>query len=475
MASRAIVWFRNDLRLHDNEALVEAVSKANEIIPVYVFDERLFNGKTKHGFAKISNHRAKFLIEAVEDLRNSFKSRGGNLVVLTGKTEDVLFEIARKYKTSWIYTNRERTHEEVIVQDALERKLWSIGQEMRYTRGKMLYHTADLPFPISHVPDIFSNFRKEVENIVPIRLPLEIPNKIYFTELEQIDINPIPDLTFWNMKYPEGSSIEIKRFIGGETAAIKQLQYYFWDQNLITKYKETRNESLGWEYSSKFSAWLSAGCISPKYIMAELKKYEKEKVSNESTYWMFFELMWRDFFRFMAKKHGNKIFLPNGINGKNTSVFSKDMRLFKKWATGNTGMPFVDAHMRQLNTTGFMSNRGRQNVASFLVNDLKIHWLLGAEYFESKLIDYDPCSNYGNWIYIAGLGLDPREDRYFNIVSQAKRYDPEGLFIKHWIPELSGLPQHLIFDPNNASTSELAKNGVQIGKSYPLLGVQDTI
>ena len=123
--------------------------------------------------------------------------------------------------------------------------------------------------------------------------------------------------------------------------------------------------------------------------------------------------------------------------------------------------------MKELNATGFMSNRGRQNVASFLVKDLGLHWIMGAEYFESLLLDYDPCSNYGNWNYIAGVGADPREDRYFNIISQAKRYDSDGRFVKYWLPELEGIPDDQVHTPDRMEASELKKYGIELGSSYP--------
>lgn len=128
--------------------------------------------------------------------------------------------------------------------------------------------------------------------------------------------------------------------------------------------------------------------------------------------------------------------------------------------------------MRQLNQTGFMSNRGRQNVASFLVKDLKISWLMGAEYFESLLIDYDPCSNYGNWNYIAGVGNDPREDRYFNILTQSKRYDPQGDFIKYWLPELEKVPSQYIHFPEDMNVIDQSGSCVIIGDDYPFSMIQ---
>ena len=132
------------------------------------------------------------------------------------------------------------------------------------------------------------------------------------------------------------------------------------------------------------------------------------------------------------------------------------MEKFEKWANGETGIPFVDANMRELNQTGFMSNRGRQNVASFFVTELKLDWRMGAEYFESKLIDYDVASNYGNWMYVAGVGNDPR-DRYFNIILQAKRYDSEGAYVKLWLPELTELDSSVIHHPWTASENLFGK------------------
>ena len=175
MKHRAIVWFRQDLRLHDNEAITTALRMAEEVIPVFVFDERTFRGTTRFGFPKTGKFRAQFILESVEDLRLQLQRLGCNLVIRIGKPECILNEIAQEFKCSWVLCNRERTHEEVLVQDSLEKKLWSTGVELLYTRGKMLYHTQDLPMPVHHTPDIFTQFRKENENVTPIRLPFPSP------------------------------------------------------------------------------------------------------------------------------------------------------------------------------------------------------------------------------------------------------------------------------------------------------------
>ena len=464
---KVILWFRQDLRLHDNEALTEALEHGDELIPVYIFDERVFMGKTRSfGLPKTDKFRAQFIIEAVQDLRESFQQRGSNLIVRVGKPEEILFDLARKYNTNWIFCNRERTEEEVGVQDALEEKLWSIGQEIRFSRGKMLYYTADLPFPVTHTPDVFTHFRKEVEKYVKIRKILPTPGDVKPCK-SVIEIGEMPTITDFGHEAIDFEPRAALQFKGGETAAIQRLEHYLWETDAVANYFETRNELLGEDYSTKFSPWLAQGCISPKLIYHEVERYQEKRTKNKSTYWVIFELLWRDFFRLMAKKNGNTIFQKGGPKGEFDPKLQDDMRLFNIWKEGRTGVPFIDANMREIAATGFMSNRGRQNVASFLVKDLHVNWQMGAEYFESILLDYDPASNWGNWNYIAGIGNDPRENRYFNILSQAKRYDSQGDYVKHWLPELENIPKEKIHRLDTLSSDEQSSFGIKLGAQYP--------
>lgn len=463
---RVIVWFRQDLRLHDNEVLCEAIRQAKEIIPVYVLDERQIFGKTNFGFAKTGLFRLKFLLESLADLRESLHKLGSDLIIRIGNTEEILINLADQTKASAIFCNRERTDEEVKIQDNLEKLLWNEGRELIYYRGKMLYHTADLPFPVSHTPDIFTQFRKEVERIVPIRNPFPTPTKKFIPLSLPVDTGEMP--TMEKLGFKDVDNKTLSGFEGGETAALHRLNEYLWENEGILTYKETRNGLLGRNFSSRFSPWLALGCISPKKIYHEIRKFEKERKSNESTYWLIFELLWRDFFRLMGKKYKNKIFHLKGPRDLKSTLFKEDMSVFQKWADGETGVPFIDANMKELNQTGFMSNRGRQVVASFLAKELKINWLWGAEYFESNLIDYDVCSNYGNWNYIAGVGCDPREDRVFNIQTQSLKYDADGSFVKFWLPQLNNLPAEKLIAIHTLSSSELQHYGVEIGKNYPV-------
>jgi len=468
---RVILWFRNDLRLHDNEALQDALAAAQDVYPVYVFDERVLRGTTTYGIRRTGKFRVKFLIESVLALKEALIAKGSDLIIRIGRPEDIITDLAKDLKTSWIFCNRERTYEEVKVQDQLEQNLWAIGQEVRYSRGKMLYYTSDLPFPVTHTPDVFTLFRKEVEKIVEVRRPLAIPETLP-SITSTIDPGPCPGFVEFGFDDNDIDSVDAMILSGGEKAGLQRLDQYIWENDDIRHYKESRDGLLGLAFSSKFSVYLAQGCLSPKKIYHEIKEYEDSKGKTDSTYQLFYELLWRDFFRLMGKKHGNAIFKKGGIKQEQRSNLTDGEALFRIWSEGRTGMPFVDASMAELNTTGYMSSRARQNVASFLINDLKINWQLGARYFESLLLDYDPCSNWGNWNYLAGVGNDPREGRHYNIVSQAKKYDPDGAFVKHWIPALANVPSEKVHQPYLLTPSEQTQYNCTLQKDYPDLCIK---
>ncbi len=462
---RAIVWFRNDLRVTDNETLVKAIQSAEEILPIYCFDPRMFE-KTALGFPKTGAFRFQFLVESLRQLRIRLQELGADLIIAQGLPEEKLIEIGEKYSVEKIFFSQEVTSEEVGVEIALEKSAWAKGIQTESFWQSTLFHSDDLPFPVAQTPEVFTQFRKSLEKIVEVRRTFPAPLTIKYPGTDTIFSNgDFPEYSHFGLKEPEPASAYVE-LVGGEDAGLRRIQSYFWEKNLLKNYKETRNGLLGFDYSSKFSPWLTLGCISPRTIFEEVKRYERERIKNESTYWLIFELIWRDYFRFICKKHGNAVFQIDGIK-KQMDSWRRDSADFQRWCEGKTGVPFVDANMRELNTTGFMSNRGRQNVASFLVNDLNIDWTWGASYFESQLIDYDVCSNWGNWMYVAGVGNDPRENRYFNIIRQGKNYDKEGDFVRAWIPELASINGFNIHQPEDLSTAKLKEFGIELGKTYP--------
>ncbi|MFN7675184.1 DASH family cryptochrome [Flavobacterium sp.] len=426
---KAIVWFKTDLRLHDNETLVKAIAQNDKIIPVYCFDETQFE-ETEYGFKKTGSFRAQFLLEAVADLDKNLRALGSGLMVLKGKPEIEIPKVVSLYKANKLYAKREVTFEEKQTEQLVQTELWKQQCEMLTFSTSTLYHAQDLPFSIKDIPDVFSNFRKKVEKESTIRTVFEKPISISSPEFPAAQF---PTLDQLGLSFSEIDKRAAIVFEGGESAALKRMNHYFSETKAISQYKETRNGLIGADYSSKFSAWLSLGCLSPREIFVELKKYESQFGANESTYWLVFELLWRDYFRFMMKKYSNKFFQQSGIQDKGISVNKHNIQMLDSWINGTTGVDFVDANMLELKLTGFMSNRGRQNVASYLCNDLKLDWRYGAAYFEQQLIDYDVSSNWGNWAYLAGVGNDPRGNRYFNIDKQAQDYDRDKSYRKLWL------------------------------------------
>lgn len=459
-----LVWFRNDLRIHDQAILTEALAHNPDIIiPVYCFDDRHFQ-TTSFGFPKTGQFRGKFLIESVTDLRQSLQKIGSNLIIRKGIPENIISDISIEYKVDLVCFSQEATAEEINVEKQLTKKLTQANIKVKSIWQSTLYHPSNLPYQISDIPDLFTNFRKQIEQKSKVSSCIKILAQI--PTIPDIKIGEIPSLEVLGLPDYQPSSKSVLNFRGGETEGINRLNDYFWEKDCLKDYKKTRNGMLGSDYSSKFSPWLALGCLSPRYIYEEVKKYEDARVKNDSTYWLIFELLWRDFFRFTAVKYGNKIFHISGL--QNISLpWQENWSIFETWCEGQTGYPLIDANMRELKLTGFMSNRGRQNVASFLTKNLGINWQMGAQWFESLLIDYDVCSNWGNWNYTAGIGNDARGFRYFNIPKQSKDYDYHGDYLRHWLPEISPIRGEKIHEPWKLSSQEQKELNISLGVTYP--------
>jgi deoxyribodipyrimidine photo-lyase len=424
-----LVWFKTDLRITDNETLIKAISQSEQIIPVYCFDDSHFE-TTPYGFKKTGSFRVQFLLESLKNLDKTLRALGSGLLIIKGKPEIEIPKIVKQYKAQKVFAKREVAFEEKQTEKLVQDELFKLRCELETFSTSTLYHAEDLPFSIKDIPDVFTNFRKKTEQDAVIRKSFEKPRQINSPEIPVLELPTLKELGLKKIKIDSRAAIQFK---GGETEAIKRLNHYFYKTKCLSNYKETRNGMVGADYSSKFSAWLAMGCISPRFIYAEIKKYENQFGANDSTYWLIFELLWRDFFRFMFKKHQTKFFLYSGIKTEKANSKSLNKKLLSQWIKGATASDFINANMLELKLTGFMSNRGRQNVASYFCNELNMDWRLGAAYFEEQLIDYDVCSNWGNWAYLAGVGNDPRGHRYFNIEKQANDYDKKMEFRNLWL------------------------------------------
>jgi deoxyribodipyrimidine photo-lyase len=458
----AVVWFRDDLRVRDNPTLADAVAAADRVVPVYTFDPER-RGESEYGPAKHAPHRSRFRREAVVDLREALRERGGDLLVRTGRPEDVVPAVADEAGADAVFAGTKPATEELSTERAVRDGLAESGVDLERRWTHTLYHLADLPTPYDAIDDTFTPWRKEVEAGAEVREPVDAPESVPTPDgLEASEVPTLPEL---GVEEPTDDDRGVLRFEGGESAGVERVEAYLWEGDHLREYKETRNGLLGADYSSKFSPWLAAGCLSPRWIHREVERYEDERVENEDTYWLVFELLWRDFFQLQFLKHGAAFFAPDGIRDVDVE-WRRDRAAFRRWADAETGVPFVDANMRELNRTGYMSNRGRQNVASFLADALGVDWRWGAAYFESRLVDYDVASNWGNWAYQAGVGNDSRDD-FFDVPSQAEYYDDDAAYVRTWLPKLEALPPEYAHRPWRLSEDEQAQYGVELGIDYP--------
>jgi len=418
-----LVWFRNDLRIHDNEILLEAIRKADKVLPVYCFDPYYFQ-KSAAGIPKTGSLRARFLLESVADLRKNLRAIGSELIIRIGNPAEILLHLAEEYEINEVYHHREVAYEETDISEQVETALWKIRLNLKHFIGHTLYHKEDLPFPIKDIPDSFAIFKKKVERDSNVRPCIATPENIVTPTIT--NAGELPTLQQLGLDEPVDDPRATTKFAGGETTALARLHEYFVN-NPITAGKGRNGHT---DHSSKLSPWLSLGCISMRQVHWAVINHEQETHTHHSGILML-ELLWRDYFRFMFKKHGKKFFKTDNTQ---TLPDKNQDELFKNWKNGETGIPFIDASMHELNATGFMSNFSRQMVAGYLVNDLQIDWKKGAAYFEEKLVDYSPASNWGNWAFIAGLGQDTRDNRYFNMAKYSNELETRSDFISTWLP-----------------------------------------
>ena len=413
----AIYWFRNDLRLGDNPAFHQACKEVDCLLPVYIHSSNI-EAETAWGFPRASQNRNIFLEESLHDLRNQLRSLGSDLLVLHGNPLEVFDKLRAQTDANIIYCEQIEAPEELAQVTALTES----GFEMATVWQSSMLDPQSLPFSLQEMPDVFTQFRQQVEKqklrfATPVDLLENIP------PLPAIEISSIP---LGNGKTESRSS----QFQGGERYAQAHIQQYF-ERRLPDNYKQTRNQLIGMDYSSKFSLWLASGCCSARTIAKQLSEYEFLYGANDGTYWLWFELLWRDYFRFLHFKYGKRLYYPKGLSQSPGNLF--DSKQFLQWSSGNTGESLIDAGMRELQKTGYLSNRMRQVVASYWIYDMKGDWQAGAAWFESQLIDYDVYSNQGNWLYIAGKGTDPRGGRPFNVNKQTQDHDPKGIYRQMWL------------------------------------------
>lgn len=413
--------FRRDYRLHDNIALNYAMEHFKNIIPVFIFTpEQIQKSKNKY----FSENGFQFLIECLEDLNFELeKKHNSKLHIFYGDNIAVLKKIMEEIKVENVIFNKDYTpyakkRDSEIKKLCLSKKINCIIKE-DYLLSPIGSFLKDDQKPYT----IYTPFKNKVKKSLSINKTTtkKIQNLIKIKSFDE----KLPN-------YKKNPKILLH---GGRKNGLKNLQQM---KKKLENYNETRN--LLSEKTSLLSAYIKFGCISIREVYTEMKILKNELID---------QLIWREFYYYITYYFPSTLSKSQNFNKKFDFIkWNVSSTLFKKWCDGETGYPIVDACMKELNTTGYMHNRGRLISSNFLNRILGIDWRLGERYFAQKLIDYDPSVNNGNWQWIASVGVDPKpfSQRIFNPILQSKKYDPDTIYIKKWLPNLYSIGSKELHD-----------------------------
>ena len=412
MASRSILWFRRDLRIGDNPALNAAIEAGEEVVPVFILDEK----NNYYGGSK----RKAYLSQSLRELD---KSLGNKLQIVAGDQVKLLKELKKKYNAESVHISAEYEPTGAAADETIEAagiELTRTGSPYAVAPGRVRKPTDGTPYKV-YTPF----YRAWCTH--GWRAPAPRP-KVIPTVDADLNNRDFPD---W--KLPEG----LAPISAGESAALERFKSFI--KNGLNNYDESRNYA-GIDGTSKMSAHLTFGEIHPRTLLAALGESKAHEVYRK-------EIAWREFYAdvlFHNQHTESDYYAPQFANMR----YDKPGDQFKAWCEGKTGYPFVDAAMRQLLTTGWMHNRTRMVVASFLVKDLHLEWQLGERFFREHLIDYDVASNAHGWQWTAGCGTDASPYyRVFNPIEQGKRFDENGDYVRKYVPELSHIPGVAVQEP----------------------------
>lgn len=436
MSQEVVVWWvRQDQRLHDNPALRAACADAlSRRVPLLCLAPQLPDGLTRWGFERLGPHRRWVTWRSLATLDEQLARHGHRLYWHDGPLEEAVDAVRTRHQVVALHLQQGLPPEERHEEDRLQ----ALGLPLHRHESGGLFDTAQfaagglLGDPGSRArspaqPRGFTPFRQAME-ARPVPAPLAPPS----TWPRPLTARPKP----WpEPPCPPQDPRSIHPYTTpdaapGETAALRHLDRYL-SSPAVAAYKQTRNAPSEAAASTRWSPWLAPGALSPRRVWAALDAHESAHGRSEGSHWIRVELLWREYFRWLTTVAGDRLYHPTGLRAEAPPP-GHDAAGFERWRTGRTGLPFVDAGMRELAATGWLSNRMRQVCASALLHEMGGDWRAGAAWFEAQLIDYDPHSNQGNWAYIAGYGTDPRGGRRFDIAWQAQQHDPAGVYQGRW-------------------------------------------
>jgi deoxyribodipyrimidine photo-lyase len=447
----ALVWFRRDLRLHDNPALHAALVRHDTVVPLFCLDDRLLNGRHR------SAPRAAFLRSCLVSLDEALHARGSTLLIRSGPPEQLIPALAQALYADEVFAAEDVGPFARRRDEAVAKALDAVGIRLHLRPG--VFTVDDLGSIRTGAGSpytVFTPFHRRwlSEPRRPVRAaPHAMPS--------------VPEGAPTGQTLPDFGELPPQcRCPGGEPAARERMERFLGVPAVagaapVAAYAD-RHDTLGDPGTSELSPYLHLGCLSPR----ELESRLPDDAGGEA---LRRQLCWRDFYAHVLLHHPGNAAVEHQPRYRGKIRWTRSERLFDAWRDGRTGYPLVDAGMRELAQTGWMHNRARMVVGSFLVKDLGIDWRWGERWFMRALIDGDEANNNGNWQWIASVGVDPQPParRIFNPTLQQRRYDPEGDYVRRHVPELERVPDDYLAEPWKMSLEIQRAAGCVIGVDYP--------
>jgi len=434
-AKKALFIFRRDLRLEDNLGLLTALEKSTVVVPIFIFDPRQINPVANDYFSPPAYD---FMLASLRELDAALHARGSGLQIFSGDPAQLVHSLIVNDRIDAVYINKDytpfaRTRDKTIADVCVE-------SAVTFTRHDDLT-LAPIETIRTKEDKLYTVFTPFMKNAAGYEVPT--PRKNNFSNYYSGKLKtPTSSLSDYTIDLGDRTLL----LSGGRTEALTIMR----NNQYLKDYKERRNLPAD-HGTSRLSAHHKFGTISIR------ESYQMAKNHSGAHCHFISELYWRDFYYYIAY-HFPVVFKKSFLPWANEMEWINDEEQFKAWCLGKTGVPMVDAAMRELNKTGWMHNRSRMIVASYLTKNLLIHWQWGEKYFAQNLIDYDPAQNNGGWQWSASTGADPRPLRIFNPYTQATNYDPEAEYIKKWLPELSAVPDSTFTDGKTQDFSQFASD-----------------
>lgn len=451
---KAIYWFRQDLRLTDNSALLHAIQENDSLLLLYIYDTDKANDWPLGEAAKW------FLYESLKSLQQDIKKRGGQLIVRKGSAQSILKEIIKKNDISSIYWNRCYDPFSIQRDTQIKAALRQNGITVKTYNSSLLIEPSQIHNSTGGYFKVYTPFKNKILPLLDHIIPAKEIRKLSSLHLDLED-----DFESWNLWPRHAWTQKLARYHAPSEKMAKNLLKEFIASQL--EYYGEKRDFPAISAVSKLSPYLHFGQLSPHQVVHAIHENAPTIHNKKSLHIYLSQIIWREFCHYLLF-HFPALPEHNFKDKFDRFKWEKSSNSLKKWQAGQTGYPIVDAGMRELWETGIMHNRVRMIVASFLTKDLFLHWTEGQRWFWDTLVDADLANNAAGWQWVAGSGADAQPYfRIFNPVTQSEKFDSKGDYIRKWVPELKGLPDKLIHAPWEADSYQLKGFGLTLGKDYP--------